>query len=271
MIVIPKRRAIITGPFMNTKHALNRGLVGWWLQLATLRNTGYLFDLTQHRNHGTLFNNPVWTTQVRKNGFRVIDYDGSTANIQADNVGITSVPFTLSLWARPDVIDGSTDVALSIGDGGATTDYAYIGYRNDRGVFAAAWDNSAFPILPYSVSAGDWHYITFVAKATNDWELYVDGLFVDGDTTSCNPTGFTKIAIGNLAYSGGFLCFNGQLDDIRVYNRALAKSEVNDLYKESLYGNINILNQHNQLVHIQQPIIDPIIFTVFSHPVIGKA
>ncbi|MBI5732804.1 LamG domain-containing protein, partial [Candidatus Jorgensenbacteria bacterium] len=85
---------------------------------------------------------------------------------------------------------------------------------------------------------GRWHYSvgTFDGSQIT---LYVDGVRV-GAASSTNPieygSGFTRI--GSTAYSSQLFTgslFGGRLDDVRVYNRPLIPSEVNQLYASAAF------------------------------------
>jgi hypothetical protein len=88
-----------------------------------------------------------------------------------------------------------------------------------------------------------WLHIVVVGNSTssNDATFYVDGV---AQTTSyrCSfsalPSGDAtrNLAIGALKSATFTLPVNGQLDDVRIYNRNLSASEVQTLYKMgSLY------------------------------------
>ncbi|MDD4353955.1 MAG: DUF2341 domain-containing protein, partial [Candidatus Nanoarchaeia archaeon] len=85
---------------------------------------------------------------------------------------------------------------------------------------------------------GNWHYIFGVFDGVTQ-KLYVDGNKV---TENSNYNGFiaTSQNILGLGYSyAGAGYFNGSLDEVRVYNRALSDREVAYLYEMSPYSYIN--------------------------------
>jgi sulfatase modifying factor 1 len=93
---------------------------------------------------------------------------------------------------------------------------------------------------------GQWHQIVGVFSSTNgsivepqNFRLFIDGNEVDFiNNTSGNPSGeFTSpisaqnlFAIGTHADGWESPGFNGNLDDIRIYNRALSDAEIAQLY-----------------------------------------
>lgn len=94
-----------------------------------------------------------------------------------------------------------------------------------------------------SVIDGSWHHVACVLEGTGttDITLYVDGSAetVDGSSaeTVNSDTTADPVRIGRRpdAWSGsGGRVFNGQLDEVRFYSRALSAQEITDLYNSTL-------------------------------------
>jgi hypothetical protein len=83
---------------------------------------------------------------------------------------------------------------------------------------------------------GEWNFIA-VTFDTGFVNLYYDGDLIYTDTTiikytSLNEYGTDDIYIGRYHTGNPGYSFKGGLDEIRIYNRALSTSEVNDLYNQ---------------------------------------
>jgi subtilisin family serine protease len=86
-----------------------------------------------------------------------------------------------------------------------------------------------------ALEAGKWYHVAAVLKGPTDMNLYVDAA---DDAGTYSGTGET------LTYSSGmsvigcrsdlYNCFNGIIDDVRVYGRALSAEEIEQLYQEGL-------------------------------------
>ena len=80
-----------------------------------------------------------------------------------------------------------------------------------------------------TINDGIWHYITFVKNGTSG-EYYIDGVL---DTTVSAVADRTYIqddfTIG-VDYRGSSEYFNGIMDEIGVWDRALSSSEITELY-----------------------------------------
>jgi hypothetical protein len=79
-----------------------------------------------------------------------------------------------------------------------------------------------------------WHFITLVVSPpTSSVRLYVDGILDDSATSSIIEPDYldqqNPLFIGKERNSSVF--FRGDIDDIRIYNRMLAKREIDSLYR----------------------------------------
>jgi hypothetical protein len=99
---------------------------------------------------------------------------------------------------------------------------------------------------------GKWHHIAFVADGINKIKMYVDGLEISVNDLTANgvPDGTDSdwiadasnvdsidnyIEIGAFHYNSvSFNYFDGSIDEVRMYDRALSDSEIEVLYKSNL-------------------------------------
>lgn len=89
------------------------------------------------------------------------------------------------------------------------------------------------------INDGAWHHLVGVRDGANDVNrLYVDGVQVISGTKDY-PAGFDSnsagLNIGWLNLSGGFH-FQGTLDELALYNKALSAAEIQTHYTNSSYG-----------------------------------
>jgi hypothetical protein len=97
---------------------------------------------------------------------------------------------------------------------------------------------SEFRTADNAITDTEWHHVAITATGNgNSAAIYVDGLA----SSVTVATNLNALATGNAtrlfnlgsgpATSGFILPFGGQLDDIRLYNRALTAGEVRQLYQ----------------------------------------
>lgn len=83
-----------------------------------------------------------------------------------------------------------------------------------------------------TLSTGVWYFILIKREGTT-FSFYVDDSFVGEVTLSNTFTGNNNITVGALKYNNSVIQFaTADIDDIKVYNRALTTTEGTSLYDE---------------------------------------
>jgi Concanavalin A-like lectin/glucanases superfamily len=91
-----------------------------------------------------------------------------------------------------------------------------------------------------AISTNQWHHLGAVFNTTDDVELYIDAVqdsVTYSGTASSISYGSRGFEIGRVQSNGGGSCAestfiaNGQIDDVRIYNRALSPDEIKRLYR----------------------------------------
>ena len=91
---------------------------------------------------------------------------------------------------------------------------------------------SGFPQTHFTLSANKWQHVVMLKDSTQI-KVYVDGVF------ACSRAATDMVYTGSYLGLGrdyeddyGKRFWNGRLDDIRIYNRALSDAEIQALYHE---------------------------------------
>jgi hypothetical protein len=207
-------------------------------------------------NNGTISGASL-TTDRFGNANAAFSFDGIDDHINlgdATEFQMGANDFTISIWLN--YADAQQSSVLSKRDGGTTNfsqynitilaDYQFGGVSKNSWSFMRTSTSS-----DRSISIGDlsnaWHNLTIVHKYSDSTSAFVDGQFI-GSSTS--PISGDLNVIGRelvLGYSSemGVNFYNGMLDDLLIYNRAITNSEVNELFNEenpllaSISENIN--------------------------------
>lgn len=86
-----------------------------------------------------------------------------------------------------------------------------------------------------TVPLNTWSYVTVTVTPSGQGTFYINGQYAGGGVISITPTGNDhKVWIGRRdydSYLGNYLNYNGLMDEMRIYNRALTESEVISLYQ----------------------------------------
>jgi hypothetical protein len=203
-------------------------------------------DSSGNENHGAI-NGATYNSSGKYNGaysFNGDDY--ITAGDQPElNVGTNS--FSISSWIKTDGNGVSNDIILSKSAGPGTSNE---GYFIDIDSCSGADGKLEFHISDGSSEVKQtsgiitnlcddtWKHIVYVFdRSTNEASRYVDGVIVSGDPVDISSvTGLLdssdQFCIGNLGtncdYSTTY--FDGLIDEVAIWQRALSAQEVSDIY-----------------------------------------
>ena len=209
---------------------ITTGLVGYW------PFNGNANDESGNGNNGTV-NGATLTTD--RNGENKAYYFNGNSKILVNNSNslIVGSNQTISLWVKVNSLQNNLNCIMQKGTGGGcvTTGY-YVAYDGSGSVFHKTFNygqnsSACGSIGDYSNYDTLWHNITFVYSPPNN-RMYFDGLSAGNgfNCTNCTVTNSTNdLIIGSRNEPIGYN-WNGKLDDIRIYNRALTAEEVSYLY-----------------------------------------
>jgi hypothetical protein len=197
-------------------------LVAHWKLDEGSGNTVY--DSSASGNDGTFEGDPQWVAGYYGGA---LEFDGTDDNIDCgndDSLNITD-EITLSAWInmaqRPDVDNWYTitwkEDAYSMYLYGADNTVTTLGadFWLDTGR-ADIWNGPDIDIPP-----NDWTHIAVTFNGT-DFEFYVNG---EHDYTQNEPATIEISAI-NFLFTENGSNFEGLIDDVRIYNRALTQAEI---------------------------------------------
>lgn len=203
--------------------------------LATNLKHYYKFDGNANDSVGNLDGNVLGATQTTGKIGNAYDFDGVNDYIISNsNIGITgSQNRSVSIWIK--TTDTNSAIALSWGNRNSNgNDYRFDFNNNSRFLISLRsgnrkWDWSNNNITP---NDGNWHHIVLVLDGTtnSDHTLYYDGseLTDTEDVPQAVNTADSPLDIARQAQELDY--FNGKIDEIGIWDRALNSSEVSDLY-----------------------------------------
>ncbi len=151
---------------------------------------------------------------------------------------------SLAIWARVDPTIDPETCHLLIGDTGWAVERNFSLYLQGGSVLRFGWtDGSTVGSLtaPSSLLNGTWQHVAVVANSTERHAtMYIDGE-VAGETRMPVPISKTVFAerLTGWFYNG---FFTGDIDDIRLYSRALSDDEVKGLCTTE--ADVQIGNSH---------------------------
>ncbi|RYD62002.1 MAG: hypothetical protein EOP83_15715 [Verrucomicrobiaceae bacterium] len=203
-------------------------------------DTNYI-DVSGNARHGTLTdvgtagNSSITSTA---GNYR---FGNGALNLSADRdfVAIPSKTFTngstytIAFWAKKAAGDTgqATEWDMVIGQRETTTHFIALNDVSGTGFRWRGTGNSAPTQQDFGVTKDyAWHHYAFVASGTNV-TLYVDGeLF---GTATDKQTQFTLDTIGEAYASASDYDFNGQIDEVWIYDEALTATAVRSLFQSN--------------------------------------
>ena len=200
------------------------GLVGWW------GFNGNAQDGSGNGNHGTV-NGATLTTDRFGNQNGAYDFDGLNDFILA-NGGLnyaTSIQ-TLSLWVNYSNTNLFTGTLITLGSPtnclwGAYYNYLQPGIGRGTGLGC----NGSFNGVNSTFNNSTWYNILIITNNDTN-RVYLNGNYI-GLTNNSYGNG---CSISNLYFGVDIFSiaeyFNGKLDDIGIWNRALTQQEITNLY-----------------------------------------
>jgi len=213
---------------MISRYALLRqGLIAAWVP--SLGASGYrLIDRSGYNNHGVLTNMDPGTDWVASGGKGALDFDGVN-----DYVDLGSrLPSTfdkqtirLSFVCRTVKKQSLISSYTASPQGGwgieilANNTINYFGFRNTT-TFTSVQTTQ-------TISANSWNDVVCTFDA-GVFLIYLNGVLAASTSGVSSIYNTSSVRLGATVSNDTF--FDGQLDDIRLYNRALTASEIQLLY-----------------------------------------
>ena len=176
-------------------------------------------------NNGTIQGDPEMVPGRIGDALK-FDGQGDSVTFPAVGVPTGNSPVTWSAWFKREVTDGgAVQYIATYGIAGCCGQYFGIGTRGGDQIFVTQW-GGGFDVFGPVVSLGDWHHVAGVYNGNQNDTIYLDGEMVASmdldeapDFVDTHPG-----AIGSNPDPGEF--FEGLIDDVGLYNRALSADEV---------------------------------------------
>ncbi len=210
------------------------GLVGYWEFDETSGSTAY--DSSGNNIDASVFGGN-WESGGQIDG--ALDFDGTDDYVDTTIASNAISDLTFCMWFQ-------SDDAGSIGDDEvaqrfitqmrtSTTSRLALGINNNR--LAVYWHDGSSNVEQTggpNLSVGQWYHAV-VTYDGSDVRLYLDGSEKDSFSESSMSSSSTSTNIQIGRERDGLRYFDGLLDDVRVYRRALTEVEIQAIYNQSEY------------------------------------
>jgi len=235
-----------TSTYWNTTFSIADSTGGYEVNLSDPNLVSYWelnenFKDTMGLNNGTPSGDIVNATGISSGAMR---FDGAGDKIEISGAKdiledtTASGMYTVSAWINPNSITGSHPIVAA--------------RRNDNFFFAQVDDglklmfNDEYIYESGVFETNNWYHVvgTEVQDGANfNATLYINGKFIGSDSLTRTGIGNVNLWIGYEDRFGE--TFNGTIDEVLIYDKALTASEVQELYKAGLtqHANANVTLQ----------------------------
>ncbi len=197
------------------------GLAGWW------PGDGNADDI-QGANNGTLMNGATFTTGEVGQAFSL---DGVDDYVSVPGTWGGGPEATIDAWVQTSAATEDFQAIVSSTELG---EFVHLQLFNDGNIVAYTDGGSLFMPIVLQTPTNVYRHIAFSIKS-GDSRLYVDGQLVGSNTLTFT----TIIPTSNLRIGSGFLggrFFNGAIDEVEIFDRALSASEIQAIFDAGAAG-----------------------------------
>lgn len=175
-----------------------------------------------HGNDGTAVNDP---DEVSGKVDGALDFNGTDQYVEVDDSFGFPSTFTIALWVNPDTVDGSQRQLINTnGDSNIVVAQEQTSGNFDAWIFDGS--NLQAEVSGGNPAVDTWFHLTYVFSEDDDeGRFYVDGSEVDTASWTDSLAGAnSQPNIGS--HPNAPRDFDGQIDELRIYDRALSVEEI---------------------------------------------
>lgn len=177
-------------------------------------------DFSGNGNNGTLNSSPTWGTGKLGKG---LSFSGSSQNVSA-TIPASASTYTVSAWIKYQGAVPISTIKVALGFGSGTADATlWMGYASDGSL---AVSDSQLDLKSSTIrNSNEWQHVVAVVSG-GILTAYANGVSIG--STGMSSRSSNALIVGN--YPGNGFPFNGAVDEVRIYSRALTSQEVGALY-----------------------------------------
>jgi prepilin-type N-terminal cleavage/methylation domain-containing protein len=226
-----KEKARIANGLAFSKHVLTNlgddALMRWDFDECS----GAITDQSETNSGGTLQGNATWSADTSSGRGCSLALDGTGDYVtHTKGFPLANRSFTVSTWAKRGA-NGTTQYVFSQGSVLAANQFLFIIFNNTNHFQCSIYGSDLATTEIYT-DAKWHHYICTFDVTTLKRTIYVDGVLKASNMASSAYIGTNTTYVGSQL--GATYYFNGNIDDVRVYGRALSSLEVENMFAESI-------------------------------------
>lgn len=229
------------------------GLIAWW------PFNGNANDESGNGNNGTV-NGASLTNDRFGNNAKAYSFDGinDIINASSNNFPTGTSSRTLSFWYLLNSFNQTNDQKILVAYGGGLPCADWTTSIWPSSNFPALDINFNYVVYSYTSQLNNWYNYVVTFDSTNGTAIIAPKIYINGvlqtnqnavnNTCLINTLNSLPLIIGGGSSGNSNQFFNGKIDDIGIWNRALTQQEITDLYNAvNCTNNTTITPQTNSL------------------------
>ena len=196
-------------------------------------NTGSIaHDMSGNNFHGTLVNSPTWVDGILG---KALKFNGVNQHVSvACNNNFSNNKISVSLWVQfftKITIDNEYELLRFFAGSGSKFAYSL---NNDGKIYWRPFPSSNPQLISNLIpKTNTWYHIVGVYDVNTSY-LYINGILDNSSSITVALSNSTRFSIGSSNTDASANYFNGLIDEVRIYNRALNQAEITTLYNAGL-------------------------------------
>ncbi|MBK9254518.1 MAG: T9SS type A sorting domain-containing protein [Saprospiraceae bacterium] len=210
------------------------GLVGWWPF-----NTNAI-DVSGNGNNG-IVNNVKLTNDRFGNSNSAYDFDGIKSYIHV-NKNFDFIERSFSFWFNASSLNNTTQIIIGHDNPSLNFGFTIAAINTDNNLYLQSGFPAILGVNSIKIKNSQWYHVVISRNAHTTY-YYVNSVLIytqQNKNGSSDYASLKGITIGTTRNLDRF--FDGQIDDLGVWNRALSLCEISDLYHAQL-GSLSTITE----------------------------